>query len=59
MFMTHGKYAGEKMSTIPSWYLNWMLKAETPPRHRGPYDSGLRQHARLPIRGGILAGRTD
>ena len=29
MHMTQGKYAGQKMSTIPSSYLNWMLKAET------------------------------
>jgi len=29
MHMTQGKYAGEEMSTIPSSYLNWMLKGET------------------------------
>ena len=29
MYMTQGKYAGQKISTIPSSYLNWMLRAET------------------------------
>ena len=29
MHMTQGKYAGQKISEIPSSYLNWMLKGET------------------------------
>ena len=29
MQMTQGKYAGQKITEIPSSYLNWMLKAET------------------------------
>jgi uncharacterized protein (DUF3820 family) len=29
MHMTQGRYAGQKMSTIPSAYLNWMLKGAT------------------------------
>jgi uncharacterized protein (DUF3820 family) len=29
MQMTQGKYAGQKISEIPTSYLNWMLKGET------------------------------